>query len=95
MNLIGLNVGKSIFRGDSLFVEKVQVRFAAVTHLAEGLSIIIVIIIIIIQLNSLLFMCRVNSYKANYRRHSVDISNYIMEQYNINSKTSKHCRKIY
>jgi hypothetical protein len=28
---------------------------------------IIIIIIIIIQFNSLLFMCRVNSYKANYR----------------------------
>jgi hypothetical protein len=26
----------------------------------------------IIQFNSLLFMCRVNSYKANYRQHSVD-----------------------
>jgi hypothetical protein len=33
--------------------------------------IIIIIMIIIIQFNSLLFMCRVNSYKANYRHSTV------------------------
>jgi hypothetical protein len=36
-------------------------------------EIIIIIIIIIIQFNSLLFMCRVNSYKANYRHSTVQI----------------------
>jgi hypothetical protein len=30
-------------------------------------------------------MCRVNSYKANYR-HSVDTGNYIMDKHNIKSK---------
>jgi hypothetical protein len=33
-------------------------------------------------------MCRVNSYKANYRHRTVDTSNYIMDQYNIKSKTN-------
>jgi hypothetical protein len=33
-------------------------------------------------------MCLVNIYKGNYRQHSVDTSNYIMEQYNIKSKTN-------
>jgi hypothetical protein len=47
----------------------------------------IIVIIIIIQLNSLLFMCRANSHKANYRQHSVDKSNYIMDKHNIKSKT--------
>jgi hypothetical protein len=31
-----------------------------------------------IQFNSLLFMCRVNSYKANYRQHSANIRKYII-----------------
>jgi hypothetical protein len=32
-------------------------------------------------------MCRVNSYKANYREDNVDTSNYIMEQCSVKSKT--------
>jgi hypothetical protein len=38
--------------------------------------------------NSLLlvFMCPVNSYKANYRQHSVNTGNYIMDEHNIKSK---------
>jgi hypothetical protein len=34
-------------------------------------------------------MCRVKSYKANYRQHSVDTSDYIMEQYSIKSSTGE------
>jgi hypothetical protein len=42
------------------------------------LIIIIIIIIIIIQfIELLLFVCRVSSYKANYRHSSVDTGNYI------------------
>jgi hypothetical protein len=33
-------------------------------------------------------MCRVYSYKANYRQHGVDKINYIMDQYNIKSNTN-------
>jgi hypothetical protein len=33
-------------------------------------------------------MCWVNGCNANYREHSVDIGNYIMEQYNIEAKTN-------
>jgi hypothetical protein len=33
-------------------------------------------------------MCRVNGYKANYRQHHVDTSNYIMDKHNIESKTN-------
>jgi hypothetical protein len=33
-------------------------------------------------------MCRVNSYKANYRQHVVHTSNYIMNKDNIKSKTN-------
>jgi hypothetical protein len=41
---------------------------------------------IIIQVNSLLFMCRVNSYKANYRQHSVDTSNHIKDKQHIKTR---------
>jgi phosphoribosylanthranilate isomerase len=34
----------------------------------------------VIQFSSLLFICRVNSYKASYRHCSVDTSNYIMDK---------------
>jgi hypothetical protein len=33
-------------------------------------------------------MCRVNSYKFNYRHHSVDTGNYIMDNHNIKTKTN-------
>jgi hypothetical protein len=33
-------------------------------------------------------MCRVNSYKANYRQHSVDKSNYVMDKHNVKSKSN-------
>jgi hypothetical protein len=33
-------------------------------------------------------MCRVKSYKANYRQHSVDTGNYTMDKHNIKSKTN-------
>jgi hypothetical protein len=35
-----------------------------------------------------LFMYRVNSYKANYRQHSVDTSNYIMDKHNLKSMSN-------
>jgi hypothetical protein len=38
-----------------------------------------------IKFNYLLFMCRVNSFKATY---SVDTSNYIMDKHNIKSETN-------
>jgi hypothetical protein len=41
-----------------------------------------------IQFNSLLFMCRVSSHKANYRQHSVNKSNYNMDNHNIKSKSN-------
>jgi hypothetical protein len=34
-------------------------------------------------------MCRVNSYKANYRQHNVDTSNYIMGEHNIKSNSTE------
>jgi hypothetical protein len=43
----------------------------SLTPLIIIITIIIIIIIIIIQFNSLLFMCRVNSFKANYRHSTV------------------------
>jgi heme/copper-type cytochrome/quinol oxidase subunit 2 len=45
--------------------------------------IIIIIIIIIIQL--LLFICRINSYKANYRysKNIADTGNHIMDKHKI------------
>jgi hypothetical protein len=40
-------------------------------------------------------MCRVNSYKDNYRQRSVDTGNYNMDKHNIKSQTitGKHWRK--
>jgi hypothetical protein len=39
----------------------------------------------VIQFNSLLFMCRVNNHKANYRHRTI---NYIMDNHNTKSKTN-------
>jgi hypothetical protein len=44
--------------------------------------------ILIIQFTDLLFMCQVNSYKANYRQHSVNIGKYIIDRHNIKSKVN-------
>jgi heme/copper-type cytochrome/quinol oxidase subunit 2 len=38
------------------------------------ITITIILIIIIIIIHSLLFMCQVNSYKANYRNSTVQIN---------------------
>jgi hypothetical protein len=53
---------------------------------------IIIIIIIIIHFNYLLFMCRTNSYKANYRHCTVQIHNYIRDRFIIESRIN--CRSI-
>jgi hypothetical protein len=46
-------------------------------------------VIIIIQFNYLLFMCRVNSYKAIYRHSTVKIQVIALwTKHNINSKTN-------
>jgi hypothetical protein len=46
-------------------------------------------VIIIIQFDSLLFMCRADSYKANYRRSSVNIKVIALwTKRNIKSKTN-------
>jgi hypothetical protein len=41
-----------------------------------------------IEFNSLLFMCRVNRHRANYRQHSTDIHNYIMDTHNNNNNNN-------
>jgi hypothetical protein len=50
-------------------------------------------VIIILQFNYLLFMCRINSYKANFRQHSVDTGNYITDKHNIKTTATYNNNK--
>jgi hypothetical protein len=40
-------------------------------------------------------MCRVHSYKVNYRQHSVDVGNYIMDKQNVRSKINNNNNNKY
>jgi hypothetical protein len=56
-----------------IYVPSQQLQGQLQTQHSVDTIIIIIIIIIIIQFNSLLFMCRVNSYTANYRHSTAQI----------------------
>jgi hypothetical protein len=65
-------------RGEVLY--NILIEFGVPTKLARLSKVCLnetyrrdVVLIIIIQFNSLLFMCRVNSHKANYRHSTVQI----------------------
>jgi hypothetical protein len=55
--------------------------------------IMIMMIMMIIQFNSLLFMCRVNSQTANYRQHGLDGDIYIIDKHKLQASTDGRGKK--